>query len=84
MEKELRKRLVKCCVWSVVLYGAEIWTLRQNEQKGMKAFEMWICRRMEDVKCTDKIKNAVVLERVGEERIMMKLIKKRKINWLGQ
>ena len=24
--KELRKRLVKCIVWSVVLYGAETWT----------------------------------------------------------
>ena len=30
-----------------------------------------------------KIKNAVVLERVGEGRIMMELIKKRKRNWLG-
>ena len=33
LEKELRKRLVKCFVWSVVLYGAEIWTLRRNEQR---------------------------------------------------
>ena len=35
------------------------------------------------VKWTDKIKNAVVLERVGEGRIMVELMKKRKINWLG-
>ena len=33
LEKELRKRLVKCIVWSVVIYGAESWTLRRNEQK---------------------------------------------------
>ena len=31
----------------------------------------------------DKIKNAVVLERVGAGRIMLELIRKRKINWLG-
>ena len=31
----------------------------------------------------DKIKNAVVLERVGEGRIMLELIRKRKRNWLG-
>ena len=37
LEKELRKRLVKCFVWSVVLYGAETWTLRRNEQKQLKA-----------------------------------------------
>ena len=35
------------------------------------------------MKWTDKIKNAIVLERVGEGRIMLFLIKKRKINWLG-
>ena len=31
----------------------------------------------------DKIKNAVVLKRVGESRIMLELMKKRKRNWLG-
>ena len=30
LEKELRKRLEKCFVWSVSLYGAETWTLRRN------------------------------------------------------
>ena len=42
-----------------------------------------IWRRMERVKWTDKINNAVVLERVGEGRIMLELIRKRKRNCLG-
>ena len=63
LEKELRKRLVKCFVWSVGLCGAETWTLRRNEQKRLEAFEMWIWRKMERVKWTDKLKNSVVLER---------------------
>ena len=54
LEKELRKTLVKCFVWSVVLYGTETWTLRRNEQKRMEALEMWVWRRMERVKWTDK------------------------------
>ena len=33
LEKKQRKRQVKCYVWIVVLYGAETWTLRRNEQK---------------------------------------------------
>ena len=49
----------------------------------MEAFEMWIWRRMERVKWTDKINNAVILERVGKGRIMLGLIKKKKRNWLG-
>ena len=42
---------------------------------------MW--RKMEVIKWTDKIRNATVLERVGEGRIMLELIKKWKRNWLG-
>ena len=73
---------MKCFVWIVALYGSETWTLRQNEKKRLEASEMWIWRRMESVKWTDKIKNAVVLERVGIGRIMLELIKMRKGNWL--
>ena len=59
------------------------WTLRLNEQKQLEAVEIWVWRKMERVKWTDKINNAVVLERVGEGRIMLELIRKRKRNWLG-
>ncbi|KAJ4440039.1 hypothetical protein ANN_08170 [Periplaneta americana] len=44
---------------------------------------MWIWRRMERVKWRDRIRNEAVLERVDEERMMLKLIRKRKRNWLG-
>ena len=44
---------------------------------------MRIWRRMERVKWADKIKYAVMLERVGEGRVMLELIMKRKRNWLG-
>ena len=37
---------------------------------------------MERIKWTEKIKNADVLERVGEGRTMRELINKRKRNWL--
>ena len=42
---------------------------------------MW--RRIDRVKWADKIKNEVMLERVGVGRIMLELIKKRNRNWLG-
>ena len=41
---------------------------------------MWVLTRMERVKWTDKIKNAVVLEKVGDGRITLELIRKRKRN----
>jgi len=45
----LRKKLVKCYVWSIALYGAETWTLRAVDQKYLENFEMWCWRRMEKI-----------------------------------
>jgi len=27
LDLEWRKKVVKCCIWSIALYGAETWTL---------------------------------------------------------
>ena len=40
LDLELRKKLVKCYIWSIALYGAEIWTLRAVDQKHLESFEM--------------------------------------------
>jgi len=40
LDLELRKKLVKCYIWSVALYGAETWTLRAVDQKHLESFEM--------------------------------------------
>ena len=32
LDLELRKKLVKCYIWSIALYGAETWTLRTVDQ----------------------------------------------------
>ena len=53
LNKELRKRLAKCYIWSVALYGVETWTLRKEDEKRIEAFEMWMWRRMEGVKWED-------------------------------
>jgi hypothetical protein len=33
LDLNLRKKLVKCYIWSMALYGAETWTLRTADQK---------------------------------------------------
>jgi hypothetical protein len=40
LDLELRKKLVKCYIWSIALYGAETWTLRKLNQKCRESFEM--------------------------------------------
>jgi hypothetical protein len=50
LDLELRKKLVKCYMWSIALYGVEIWC--------------W--RRMEKISWTDHVRNEDVLLRVKE------------------
>jgi hypothetical protein len=39
MDLELRKKLVKCYIWSIVLYGAETWTLLAIDQNAWKVLK---------------------------------------------
>jgi hypothetical protein len=40
MDLELKKKLVKCYVWSIALYGVETGTLRAVDQRHFESFEM--------------------------------------------
>jgi len=68
MDLNLRKKLVKCYIWSIAFYGAETWTLRVADQKYLESFEMWCWRRMEKIIWADHVRNAEVLLRVNEQR----------------
>ena len=65
---KLRKKLVKCYIWSIALYGAETWKLRAIDQKQLKRFEMLCWKRMEKIGWTDHVRNEKVLLRVKEQR----------------
>jgi hypothetical protein len=84
MDLEMRKKLEKCYIWSIALYGAKPWTLRAVDQKHLESFEMWCWRRMEEISWDDHVRNEEVLLRVKEQRNILHEISKRKGNWVGQ
>ena len=84
LDLELRKKLVKCYVWSIALYGAETWTLLAVDQKHLESFEMWCWRRMEKISWTDHVRNEDVLLGVKEQRNILHELRKRTANWIGQ
>jgi len=83
LDLELRKKLVKCYVWSIALDGAETWTLRAVDRKHLESFEMWCWRRMEKTSWSDHVRNEEVLLRVKEQTNILHEIHKRKANWFG-
>jgi hypothetical protein len=65
------------------LASCKVWTLRTVGQKHLESFEMWCCRRMEEIIWTDHVTNEEVLLRVKKQRNILCEIRKRKANWIG-
>ena len=61
LDLHLRKKLVKCYIWSMAFYAAETLTLRIADQKYLESFEMWCWRRMEKISWKDHVRNEDVL-----------------------
>jgi hypothetical protein len=80
LDLELRKKLVKCYIWSIALCGAETWGPRAVDKKHLESFKMWCWRRMEKISWTDHVRNKDVLLRVKEQRNIQHGICKRKAN----
>jgi len=83
LNQDLKKRMIKTVIWSVLLYGCETWTLRQEEVRRLEACEMWLWRRMEKIGWTDRVTNEEVLGIVGETRSLMTTIRRRQNKWMG-
>jgi len=54
LDLNLRKKLIKCYIWSIHLYDAENWTLPKADQKYIERTEMWCLRRMEKKTSRDR------------------------------
>ena len=69
LDFNLKKKLVKCYIWSISLYGAETWTLRKYTEKDGKN-HMDRSSKNKEVLCK-------------EDRSILPKVKRRKANWIG-
>ncbi|ENN78857.1 hypothetical protein YQE_04688, partial [Dendroctonus ponderosae] len=79
----LRLRVVKCYIWSILLYGAETWSLKARTLNRIEAFEMWTLRRLLRVPWTAHATNKEILRTAGCEREILNIVKERKVFYLG-
>ena len=81
-DRKIKKRIVKSLVWSVALYDVNTWMLLSGDIERPEAFEMWLWMRVEITRCTERVAKATVLQRLGENRRLLIVVRQRQ-KWLG-
>jgi hypothetical protein len=67
----------------VLLYDVESWTLNDVITKKIKAFELWLYRRILRIPWTTWIKNIEFLRIMNKDTELVNIIKIRKLQYLG-
>lgn len=75
--------LVKSLVFSVFLYGAECWTLRESDKEKIDAFEMQCWRRMLRIPWTERRTNQSILEQLKVRKRLRTIVAERITKFFG-
>lgn len=82
--------MIKCYVWTVLLYDIEEWTLKVLIMNRIEALEMWIHRRIPKIPRMARKTHEEVLKNSPQyfsythvERELLKTVKHRKMSYLG-
>jgi len=70
----VRTRVLKFCIWPVLLYGCESWTLTAALIKNFEAAEMWFCWKMQRTSYMAKKTNKQVLIQINQDKSLFKTI----------
>ena len=67
ISNDTKLRLLNTCVWSILTYGCEAWTICKDLVKKIQSFEYWCYRRILEMSWKEKITNEEVLRRMGTD-----------------
>ena len=75
--------LVMAMVFSVVMYGCAIWTVKKTESQRIDAFELWCWRRLLRVPGTARRSNQSILKEISPGCSLEGLVLKLKLQYFG-
>ena len=73
----------KAMVFSVVMYGCEIWTTKKAEHQRIDAFELWCWRRLLRVPWTARRSNQSILKEISPGCSLEGLMLRLKLQYFG-
>ena len=75
-------RVLKCYIWSTLLYGCETWTISADMIKKLEALETWFYRRMLRISWKEKVTNVEVYRRMNTSTSLLIDIVHRQLTFL--
>ena len=76
-------QLVKAMVFPVVMYGCEIWTVREVEHQRINAFELWCWGRLLRVPWSARRSNQSILKEISPGCSLEGMMLKLKLQYFG-
>jgi hypothetical protein len=83
LSTESKLKILTTCVFSVLLYASETWTLKEADKKKLLAFEMRCYRRILRISWRDMIRNEDIRKKISRQKTIVDTIKKRKLGLFG-
>ena len=80
---ETKLKLLIACVFSVLLYACETWTIKRRDQEAINVFETRCYRRLLKIHVTQKVTNSEFKRRLGVEVDIFQRLMERKMNFFG-
>ena len=76
-------QMYETLVQSVLLYNAETWTLREEQKRRLRVFEMTCLRKIEGVTRKDRIRNTVIYDRLNIKQDIVDKVRNRRMRYFG-
>jgi len=67
----------------VVMYGCEIWAIKNAEHQRIDGFELWCWRRLLRVPWTARRSNQSIVKEISPEYLLEELMLKLKLQYFG-
>ena len=82
MPRKLKIKLYMIAIRPVLLYGAECWSVRKNEEEIFEKTEMRMLRRIKGVTLRDKVKSVDIRKELGVTSIQEN-VREMRLRWYG-
>ena len=80
---QVKLQIIHVCIFSVLLYASETWTLKKSEIRRLEAFEMRCYHQSLNIEWSDSITNVEVINRMQPRQRQMQMVIKRKLGLFG-